>query len=192
MIKLRPEKLVALLAGCTLLIGCEDTPPTNLDLLILGGILVDGQESSHTNIGVQGDRIAWIGEDGAQATDTLDATGLVVAPGFIDVHSHTVPALLEPQRRMNEGVLRQGVTTVVGGPDGGFGPEMIRTVIEALGNNGLGTNVATYIGHNAIRENVMGEDQQRSPTPKDHYVVFEVDLIPQLRIMVNLHEDRVS
>jgi len=169
MIKLRPEKLVALLAGCTLLIGCEGAPPTNLDLLILGGILVDGsgQESSHTNIGVQGDRIAWIGEDGAQATDTLDATGLVVAPGFIDVHSHTVPALLEPQRRMNEGVLRQGVTTVVGGPDGGFGPEMIRTVIEALGNNGSGTNVATYIGHNAIRENVMGEDQQRSPTPSE-------------------------
>ena len=169
MIKLRPEKLVPLLAGCTLLVGCEAAPPTNLDLLILGGILVDGsgQESSHTNIGVQGDRITWIGGDGAQATDTLDATGLVVAPGFIDVHSHTVPALLEPQRRMNEGVLRQGVTTVVGGPDGGFGPEMIRTVIEALGNSGSGTNVATYIGHNAIRENVMGEDQQRSPTPSE-------------------------
>ena len=169
MIKLRPEKLVALLAGCTLLTGCEGSPPTNLDLLILGGILVDGsgQESSQRNIGVQGDRIAWIGEDGAQATDTLDATGFVVAPGFIDVHSHTVPALLEPQRRMNEGVLRQGVTTVVGGPDGGFGPEMIRTVIEALGNNGSGTNVATYIGHNAIRENVMGEDQQRPPTPSE-------------------------
>ena len=169
MIKLRPEKLVALLAGCTLLTGCEGSPPTNLDLLILGGILVDGsgQESSQMNIGVQGDRIAWIGEDGAQSADTLDATGFVVAPGFIDVHSHTVPALLEPQRRMNEGVLRQGVTTVVGGPDGGFGPEMIRTVIEALGNNGSGTNVATYIGHNAIRENVMGEDQPRPPTPSE-------------------------
>ena len=169
MIKLRPEKLVALLVGCTLLIGCEGAPPTNLDLLILGGLLVDGsgQESSQMNIGVQGDRIAWIGEDGAQATDTLDATGLVVAPGFIDVHSHTVPALLERQRRMNEGVLRQGVTTVVGGPDGGFGPEMIMTVIEALENNGSGTNVATYIGHNAIRENVMGEDQQRPPTPSE-------------------------
>ena len=169
MIKLRPDKLATLLGGCTLLIGCGGSPPTNLDLLILGGILVDGsgQESSQRNIGVQGDRIAWIGEDGAQATDTLDATGLVVAPGFIDVHSHTVPALLEPQRRMNEGVLRQGVTTVVGGPDGGFGPEMIRTVIEALGNNGSGTNVATYIGHNAIRENVMGEDQQRAPNPSE-------------------------
>ena len=169
MIKLRPDKLATLLGGCTLLIGCGGSPPTNLDLLILGGILVDGsgQESSHTNIGVQGDRITWIGGDGAQATDTLDATGLVVAPGFIDVHSHTVPALLEPQRRMNEGVLRQGVTTVVGGPDGGFGPEMIRTVIEALGNNGSGTNVATYIGHNAIRENVMGEDQQRAPNPSE-------------------------
>ena len=169
MIKLRPDKLATLLGGCTLLIGCGGSPPTNLDLLILGGILVDGsgQESSHTNIGVQGDRITWIGEDGAQATDTLDATGLVVAPGFIDVHSHTIPALLEPQRRMNEGVLRQGVTTVVGGPDGGFGPEMIRTVIEALGNNGSGTNVATYIGHNAIRENVMGEDQQRAPNPSE-------------------------
>ena len=169
MIKLRPDKLATLLGGCTLLIGCGGSPPTNLDLLILGGLLVDGsgQESSQMNIGVQGDRIAWIGEDGAQSADTLDATGLVVAPGFIDVHSHTIPALLEPQRRMNEGVLRQGVTTVVGGPDGGFGPEMIRTVIEALGNSGSGTNVATYIGHNAIRENVMGEDQQRAPTPSE-------------------------
>ena len=173
MIKLRPEKLVALLVGCTLLIGCEGAPPTNLDLLILGGLLVDGsgQESSQMNIGVQGDRIAWIGEDGAQANDTLDATGFVVAPGFIDVHSHTVPALLERQRRMNEGVLRQGVTTVVGGPDGGFGPEMIMTVIEALENNGSGTNVATYIGHNAIRENVMGEDQQRAPTPSEFNIM---------------------
>ena len=169
MINLGPEKLAALLVGCALLIGCEGSPPTNLDLLILGGILVDGsgEESSQMNIGVQGDRIAWIGEDGAQSADTLDATGFVVAPGFIDVHSHTVPALLERQRRMNEGVLRQGVTTVVGGPDGGFGPEMIRTVIEALGNSGSGTNVATYIGHNAIRENVMGEDQQRPPTPSE-------------------------
>ncbi|GIT52520.1 MAG: hypothetical protein Ct9H300mP15_27330 [Gemmatimonadota bacterium] len=89
MIKLRLEKLATLLGGCTLLIGCGGSPPTNLDLLILGGILVDGsgQESSHTNIGVQGDRITWIGQDGAQATDTLDATGLVVAPGFIDVHT---------------------------------------------------------------------------------------------------------
>ena len=101
MIKLRPEKLVPLLAGCTLLVGCEAAPPTNLDLLILGGILVDGsgQESSHTNIGVQGDRITWIGEDGAQATDTLDATGLVVAPGFIDVHSHTCLLYTSPSPR---------------------------------------------------------------------------------------------
>lgn len=115
MIKLRPEKLVALLAGCTLLIGCESAPPTNLDLLILGGILVDGsgQESSQRNIGVQGDRIAWIGEDGAQATDTLDATGFVVAPGFIDVHSHTVPALLEPQRRMIEVLVKERVLPFV-------------------------------------------------------------------------------
>ena len=169
MIRIRPGKLVALVVGCTLQVGCEVLPPSDLDLLIQGGILVDGsgEESSQMNVGVQGGRIAWIGEDGVQAADTLDATGFVVAPGFIDVHSHTVPALLERQMHMNEGVLRQGVTTVVGGPDGGFGPEMIRTVIEALGNNGSGTNVAAYIGHNAIRESVMGESQQRTPTPSE-------------------------
>ena len=173
MIRIRPGKLVALVVGCTLQVGCEVPPPSDLDLLIQGGILVDGsgEESSQMNVGVQGGRIAWIGEDGVQAADTLDATGFVVAPGFIDVHSHTVPALLERQMRMNEGVLRQGVTTVVGGPDGGFGPEMIRTVIEALGNNGSGTNVAAYIGHNAIRESVMGESQQRAPTPSEFDVM---------------------
>ena len=166
MIKIGAGKLAGLLLGSTIVLGCEGLAPSDLDLLILGGTLIDGsgEPSSQMNVGVHGDRIAWIGKDGAQAADTLDAIGLVVAPGFIDVHSHTVPALIEVERRMNEGVLRQGVTTVIGGPDGGFGPAMIRSVIEALRNNGSGTNVAAYIGHNAVRESVMGEDQQRAPT----------------------------
>ena len=164
---LRPCSRLTAIVLTAAVVGCEGGPPDDLDLLVIGGNVIDGSggPAAQSNVGVRGDRIAWVGTGNAQATDTLDATGLVVAPGFIDVHSHTVPSLVDPATRMNEGVLRQGVTTVIGGPDGGFDPEMIQQVTESLGTTGAGTNVGVYVGHNAVRARVMGEDQQRAPTP---------------------------
>jgi N-acyl-D-aspartate/D-glutamate deacylase len=103
----------------------------------------------------------------ASAPDTLDATGLVVAPGFIDVHSHTSPAIASPEGRLNEGVVRQGVTTVIGGPDGYFGPGVLRELVAAHDSLGVGTNVAYYVGHNGIRAEVMGDDYKRAPTDEE-------------------------
>ena len=141
------------------------------DLMIIGGVIVDGSgDPPRTGtVVIAGNGIVTVGGaaadgGGAQAADTIDASGLVVAPGFIDVHNHTPPAIVLPGNRLNEGFVRQGVTTVFGGPDGAFAPAHIRRFSELYAAQGIGTNVAFYIGHNGIRNEVMGEDQQRAPT----------------------------
>lgn len=110
-----------------------------------------GQPGQLADVGIRDGVIAWVsGDSSGVALDTIDATDLVVTPGFIDVHSHTPPALRDRANRWNEGVVRQGVTTVVGGPDGGFGPWHIQTLVDSSASFGFGTNVAVYVGHNAI------------------------------------------
>ena len=153
---MRSLLLVALcLATC--LAGCDEAPAS---VVILGGTIVDGSGDAPRagTVVIEGDR---------EAIDTIDATGLVVAPGFIDVHNHTPPAIADPARRLNEGFVRQGVTAVFGGPDGGFAPAQIRQLTEAYASGGIGTNVAFYVGHNAIRREVMGDEQRRSPTDEE-------------------------
>ncbi|MDH3224646.1 MAG: amidohydrolase family protein, partial [Gemmatimonadota bacterium] len=160
--------LAGIFAGGLFMLGCGDSRPT-ADVLIRGATVVDGSGSpgSPGDVALAGNRIVHVGPDGPQALDTVDVAGFVVAPGFIDVHSHTPPSLMDPALRLNEGVVRQGVTTVVGGPDGGFSPAQIRQLTEALSTQGIGTNVAFYVGHNAIRNEVMAEDQQRPPSDQE-------------------------
>ena len=144
------------------------------DLMIVGGIVVDGSGDPPRagTVVIAGNSIVTVGGaaadgGGAQAFDTIDASGLVVAPGFIDVHNHTPPAIALPGNHLNEGFIRQGVTTVFGGPDGAFAPTNIRRFSELYAAQGIGTNVAFYVGHNGIRNEVLGEDQQRAPTAEE-------------------------
>ncbi|MYB04932.1 MAG: amidohydrolase family protein [Gemmatimonadetes bacterium] len=144
------------------------------DLIIVGGIVVDGSgDPPRTGtVVIAGNSIVTVGGaaadgGGARAPDTIDASGLVVAPGFIDVHNHTPPAIVLPGNNLNEGFIRQGVTTVFGGPDGAFAPANIRRFSELYAAQGIGTNVAFYVGHNGIRNEVLGEDQRRAPTAEE-------------------------
>ena len=145
-------------------VGCRAGEPASL--VIAGGMIVDGDGGPPRagTVVIAGNAIVSVGKGGRAALDTIDATGLVVAPGFIDVHSHTPPAIASEPLRLNEGVVRQGVTTVFGGPDGAFAPAQILALMEAYHYQGTGTNVAFYVGHNGIRREVMGFDQQRPPT----------------------------
>jgi N-acyl-D-aspartate/D-glutamate deacylase len=131
-----------------------------LDLLIRGGQVLDGSGASavSADIGIRDDRIVFVG-DAAKArltaVRTVDASGLIVAPGFIDPHTHTLEDLSDSKRKSNENYLMQGVTTVITGNDGG-GPLQIAKTLDQWSKLGIGTNGALLVGHGSARREVMG------------------------------------
>jgi N-acyl-D-aspartate/D-glutamate deacylase len=131
-----------------------------LDLLILHGKLVDGSGSKPrtADVGIYGDRIVFVG-DARKANMTavriIDATGLVLAPGFIDPHTHTLGDLYDQKRKSNEAYLMQGVTTVVTGNDGGSVLN-IGEMLRKWDEQGIGTNAVLLAGFGTIRGKVLG------------------------------------
>ena len=131
-----------------------------LDLLILHGKLVDGsgKKPRTADIGIRGDRITFVGDArkaNLTAARIIDATGLVVAPGFIDPHTHTLGDLSDQNRKSNEAYLMQGVTTVVTGNDGGSVLNIGET-LRKWDEQGIGTNAILLAGHGTIRGRVIG------------------------------------
>lgn len=131
--------------------------------LITNARIVDGTGgSSRTgDLRVRDGRIAAIGTLTATASETVvDAHGLVLAPGFIDTHSHHDRSL----RTAREGtaLLSQGITTIVIGQDGGG--TKVRELFERLTREPVSVNVATFAGHGPVREAVMGADWKRTAT----------------------------
>ena len=131
-----------------------------LDLLILHGKLVDGSGSKPrtADVGIRGDRITFVGDArkaNLTAARILDATGLVVAPGFIDPHTHTLGDLSDQNRKSNQAYLMQGVTTVVTGNDGGSVVN-VGEILRKWDEQGIGTNAVLLAGHGTIRGRVLG------------------------------------
>lgn len=132
--------------------------PQRLDVLIRGGSVIDGtgNPARTADVGIRGGRIVFVGNaEGAPALRTIDASGLTVAPGFIDPHTHTAGDLSNMQRRSNLPYLMQGVTTVMTNNDGG-GTIEIGATLDAWARQGIGTNAGLYIGQGSVRGNVMG------------------------------------
>lgn len=138
-----------------------------LDLLITGGTVFDGGTGPgvRADVGVRGDRIVFVG-DGKNLTakNRVEATGMIVSPGFIDGHTHTDDDLFadDPARRASLSNLAQGVTTNVIGVDGHGDPDTAGLFRRAQ-TNGVGINFATYVGFGPIRREVLGM-QDRAPT----------------------------
>jgi len=144
----------------SVLLGCNSSP--EYDLIISQGNVYDGSggEPITTDIGINGTTIAKVGDlSNANADMIIDAEGLAVSPGFIDMHAHLDPIL---ELSECESMVRQGVTTALGGPDGG-GPWPFGSYLDTLEEIGIGMNVAYLVGHNRIRRNVMQLDN-RAPT----------------------------
>ena len=132
-----------------------------VDLLLRRGKVVDGSGARPrvADVGIRGDRIVFVGDAaraGVTAARTIDVAGLVVAPGFIDPHTHTLEDLSSPERKGNENYLTQGVTTVVTGNDGSSAVSIAGT-LDKWAQAGIGTNAALLAGHATIRQQVLGD-----------------------------------
>ena len=145
------------------LVGCQSKETA--DILILNGTIYDGTGAPpyQADVTLEGERIRQIGDlNGYPAKLVIDAAGLAVAPGFIDLHAHLDPILELPGC---ESHIRQGVTTALGGPDGG-GPWPFDSYLDTLQKTGIGMNVGYLVGHNVVRRNIMGLDN-RQPTDEE-------------------------
>lgn len=140
-------------------------PADRYDIVIVNGIVYDGtgQPGRKADVGIVDSRIVAIGDlSDATAGKIVDADGFAVAPGFIDLHAHLEAIDRYPHC---ENLIRQGVTTALGGPDGG-GPSPFGSYLHALKESGVGINTAFLVGHNAVRRNVMGL-ANRDPSPDE-------------------------
>jgi N-acyl-D-amino-acid deacylase len=143
-------------------------PERRADVLIRGGLVHDGslQPARRADVAVGQGRVLAVGDLGGwSASRTIDALGRVVAPGFIDTHSHAAESLTRRGLHLGEALLAQGVTTIVINPDGG-GPVDLEAQRTRLRMLGIGVNVAPLIGHGAIRGSVLG-GEARAPSPAE-------------------------
>ena len=165
-VTIRAALVLGLLAGPAVDLGAQQ----QVDVLIRGGTLVDGTGAARrrADVGVTGDRITFVGDAAASrvtAAKTIDATNLVVAPGFIDPHTHTQGDLSSPQRKANLPYLMQGVTTVITNNDGGGGIDIAK-LFDTWSRQGIGTNAAVYIGQGSVRGAVLGMSAAAPTAPQ--------------------------
>ena len=135
------------------------------DLAIIGGSVIDGsgQPARRADVGISAGRIASIGTIARRdAREVIDATGLIVAPGFIDVHTHADDLDEQP---LAENFVRMGVTTVIAGNCGSSALD-IDEALSSVNRVGTSVNFATLIGHNTVRTAVMG-NANRLPTIRE-------------------------
>jgi N-acyl-D-amino-acid deacylase len=163
---------VVLISGCARH-AARSAPTERYDLLISGGTVADGSGALTfaADVAVRGDRIVRVSRarlSPARASRVIDATDKVVAPGFIDLHAHIERLLQLPAA---EHFVRQGVTTLVGNPDGGWLPHLpspwpLGPYLDSVAAAPLGPNVAYYVGHNTVRREVLGM-ADRAPTSSE-------------------------
>jgi N-acyl-D-amino-acid deacylase len=175
-------------SAMALLAACESVPNSvGIDVLIRGGTVFDGTGAPgrQEDVAIVGDRVALVGKlAAARARRVIDARGMAVAPGFINVLSWANESLLHDGRSQSD--IRQGVTLEVMGEGDSMGPltpatreEMIKQqgdikydvswttfgeYFELLERRGVSTNVASFVGAATVRKNVVGFDDRRATT----------------------------
>ncbi|HMT07801.1 MAG TPA: D-aminoacylase [Pyrinomonadaceae bacterium] len=148
---------------CLFAVLVISVPAQTSSILIQNATIIDGtgRPSFGASVRIKGDRIDKIGKikpkkDGK----VVDANGLVLAPGFIDIHNHSESGLLREGTAANQ--VSQGITTLLVGPDGG-GPWTLADYFAKL-NGKIAVNVGAFIGHATVREEILKNDYQRKAT----------------------------
>jgi N-acyl-D-amino-acid deacylase len=159
--KLRFCLLIALLSALLPAPGRAET----YDLIIRHGRVIDGtgNPAYFADIAVTNGKIAAIGRIDGDAKSEINAKGLVVAPGFIDVHTHADDVADLP---LAENFVRMGVTTIVVGNCGGSAPDIAK-LFRDIEADKVSVNVASLIGHNTVRGKVMGGSFMRPPSDEE-------------------------
>jgi len=150
-----------LLGVCALLlVSCAPS----YDVVISGGLVYDGTGSApyEADIAIKDGVIRIIGKIKTSGDVNIDAEGLFVAPGFIDIHTHCDGGLQVDELKNAKNYLTQGVTTVVTGNCGG-GTYRVEEFFSKLDSQGIGPNVIHLVGHGTVRREVMGQEA-REPT----------------------------
>ena len=119
----------------------------------------------HGSVRISGDRVTQVGDFKPNEADrVIDATGLVLAPGFIDIHNHSETGLeTDP---LAESQIAQGITTLILGLDGGS-PAPLAPWLSARRASPASLNIAVLVGHATVREEVMGKDYKRVARPDE-------------------------
>ncbi|QQV77698.1 amidohydrolase family protein [Sphingomonas aliaeris] len=141
-----------------------------VDVVIRGGTIYSGEDAAPIvgDVEIKGDRVVYVGPARrTPAGRVIDARGQIVAPGFIDAHTHpdTYIRSKDAKQRLNLPWLAQGVSTIVTGVDG-YGTPDIADDARALAASGVGTNLVPFVGFGAIRARVLGQDD-RAPNPAE-------------------------
>lgn len=142
-------------------VSAQPTPAT-YDIILRGGTIVDGTGAARyrADVAVTGGSIVRVGDlSKARARNDIDVRGLMVAPGFINIHSHAFPSVLPTAENM----LTQGVTSELLNADGA-GPLDIGAQLDGYAAQGLAVNIAASAGFNSVWASVMGSSDTR-PTP---------------------------
>jgi len=165
MLKNRIIVLVSLLCVSSFVLGFIASSP-DFDIVIKNGRIVDGTGNPwfEGDIGISGDRIKKIGRISSERGKTIiEASGKIVSPGFIDIHSHGERQILVDRTAHN--FITQGATTIIGGNCGGSPLDLEKFFIQ-FEPKGAALNLGVLIGHNSIRRKVMG-NAGREPTEEE-------------------------
>ena len=163
--RLMHRLIAALTLAIAAVAAAEPAQPARFDVLIRNARVMDGTGNPwlRADVGITGDRITAVGALGnAAAARTIDARDRVLAPGFIDVHSHAADGIRTAALHQGQPLIAQGVTTFIANPDGG-GPVDLAAQRAAIEAAHIGPNVGLLIGHGSVRTAVVGS-ANRAPS----------------------------
>jgi N-acyl-D-amino-acid deacylase len=155
-----------LVASFPLFVSPSRAIASDFDIVIINGRIIDGTGNPwfYGSVGIKNDRIAKVGAiDLSLAARVIDAKGMIVAPGFIDVHTHVEGSLADNPTADNFAYM--GVTSLVTG-NCGTSELQVGDFLSKLEAKGISVNIATLIGHGSVRREVMKEED-RDPRPEE-------------------------